>query len=51
MEEKTYKYGKEEGFLTTWYENGQKQLEGTIKNGEAISQKCWDEDGNETECY
>ena len=34
----------------TYYENGQKQTEGTLKDGELISSKCWDEDGNEKEC-
>ena len=34
-----------------WYENGQKSSEVTYKDGEEISSKCWDEDGNECECY
>jgi len=32
------------------YPNGQKRIEGTYKDGELISQECWDEDGNEKEC-
>ena len=51
---KTYKESK--GMLElvkaiTWYENGQKWLEETYKDGEVISEKCWDEDGYERECY
>jgi len=38
------------GLYTTWYENGQKKWEGTYKDGERISIKCWDEDGNEPDC-
>ena len=41
---------KEDGLWTLWYENGQKQWEGTYKDGEGISSKCWDEEGNECEC-
>ena len=33
-----------------WYDNGQKESEGTYKNGIRISSKCWDKDGNEREC-
>jgi len=29
---------------------GQKVEEGTYKDGELISEKCWDEDGNEIGC-
>ena len=31
--------------LTRWYENGQKAEEVTLKDGEEISFKKWDEDG------
>jgi len=48
--ESTYKDGKEDGLWTTWYENGQKMGEETFKDGVVISEKCWDEDGNECEC-
>ena len=41
---------KEEGKATIWHENGQKSDEVTYKDGELISEKCWDEDGNECEC-
>ena len=44
------KGGKENGLKTYWYENGQKMEEETFKDGELISQECWDEDGNEKEC-
>ena len=32
------------------YENGQKSYEVTYKDGELISEKCWDEDGNKRDC-
>ena len=48
--EGTYKEGKKDGLWTYWYENGQKMEEETFKDGELISQECWDEDGNEKEC-
>ena len=33
-----------------YYENGQKKSEETFKDRDLISEQCWDEDGNETEC-
>ena len=48
--EGTYKDGKEDGKWTEWYENGQIKEEANFKDGELISEKCWDEDGNEKEC-
>ena len=48
--EVTLKDGKEDGLWTKWYyRNGQKE-EGTYKDGELVSSKCWDRDGNEKEC-
>ena len=46
------KYGHpiRNGKRITWFENGQKSSEVTYKEGKLISDKCWDEDGNETEC-
>ena len=49
--EGTYKDGKEDGLWTEWHDNGQKRAEFTYKDGEVISEKCWDEDGYERECY
>ena len=46
----TFKDGKKDGLVTWWYENGQKRDERNYKDGELISQKCWDEDGNDCEC-
>jgi len=34
----------------SWYSNGQKESEGTYKDGEVISSKCWDWNGNEMDC-
>ena len=42
--------GLQDGLWTVWHENGQKESERTYKDGELISSKCWDEDGNEMEC-
>ena len=50
-EESILKDGKMDGLHTEWYEyDGQKKEEGNYKDGELISSKCWDEDGNEKEC-
>jgi antitoxin component YwqK of YwqJK toxin-antitoxin module len=48
--EATYKDDVQIGKYTDWYDNGQKMYEGTFKNGDLISEKCWDEDGNEKDC-
>ena len=46
-----YKDGESwDGKWTFWYENGQKRSETTFKDGELISGKCWDEDGDEIDC-
>ena len=51
-QEGTHKDGKSDGLVTFWYRNGQKRGERTFKDGSSypISEKCWDEDGNECEC-
>ena len=46
-----FKDGLPNGKFTEWYENGQKREEATYKDGELFSEECWDEDGNEKECY
>ena len=48
--EGTLKDGELDGLVTRWYENGQKEVEVNFKDGKRISEKCWDEAGNETEC-
>ena len=50
MYEGTFKDGDSTDVWTGWYENGQKKWEGTYKDGELISEKCWDQDGDECEC-
>ena len=45
-EEGTCKDGKPDGLHTQWYENGQKKVEGTRKDGKLIEVTWWDEDGN-----
>ena len=37
----------EEGLFTAWYDNGQKQQEGTWKDGKKVSETKWDKEGNE----
>ena len=34
----------------TYYSSGQKESEGTYKDGERTSLECWDWNGNETDC-
>ena len=41
---------KQDGVWKDYYENGQLKTEFNFKDGDLISHKCWDEDGNETEC-
>ena len=48
--ESTYKNDKLNGLWTEWNDNGQKLSEKTFKDGELISEKCWDGDGNERDC-
>jgi antitoxin component YwqK of YwqJK toxin-antitoxin module len=38
------------GKVYSFYENGKRYSEGTFKDGDLISAKCWDEDGNEKDC-
>lgn len=38
------------GLVKDYYPNGKLKKERVFNNGEVNSQKCWDEDGNETEC-
>ena len=45
-----YKDDKMEGLWKWYYKNGQLKSEENYINGEIISKKCWDEDGNEIEC-
>ena len=44
------KEGKYDGLYRHWHENGQLKWEWNWKNDDRISVKCWDENGNETEC-
>ena len=48
--DRIYKDGKLEGLWKSYYDNGQLKYDWNYKEGELISQKCWDEDGNEKEC-
>ena len=41
---------KLEGPLKIYYENGKLKAEAIFKNGELVSEKCWDIDSNEIEC-
>ena len=46
IDKKTYSTLKEEGKWVEYHENGQKQYEGTFKDGNLISKKRWNEDGS-----
>jgi len=49
-DEVNYVNGKPHGIWTFWDYDGQKFRQEIWENGEWISSKCWDEDGNEEEC-
>ena len=45
------KDGKLDGLCRKWYQwNGQLKEERNYKDGEVVSQKCWDENGNQIDC-
>ena len=46
-----FKDGERDGLWNRWHDNGQKWSEQTYKDGELNFSKCWDEDGNEKECF
>ena len=46
----TLKDGKLDGLSIYWDRKEQLDTKRTYKDGELISQKCWDEDGNECVC-
>ena len=45
-----YKEGKEDGILKHYYENGQLMWKCNYTDGEKVSEKCWNEAGNEIPC-
>ena len=50
-QEYNYRDGKQDGLLYDFHHpNGQKSWEGNFNKGEKMSERCWDEDGNEIEC-
>jgi len=49
--EGVFKDGERDGLWNRWHDNGQKWSEQTYKDGELNFSKCWDEDGNEKECF
>ena len=46
--EGTLKNGKHDGLSTMWRENGKKRAEAIWKDGELVSLKNWDDEGNES---
>ena len=44
-----FKDGVQVGAETSWYANGQKRIEMVFENGQVVSTKRWDPDGNEAE--
>jgi hypothetical protein len=46
--EATLKNGKADGPSTMWRENGKKRAEAIWKDGELVSLKNWDDEGNES---
>ena len=45
--ETLYSNGKKNGYSYWWYKNGIKKMEVNYYNNNSISQKRWDEEGNE----
>ena len=45
-----FKEGKEDGILKHYYENGQLMWKCNYTDGEKVSEKCWNETGNEIPC-
>jgi antitoxin component YwqK of YwqJK toxin-antitoxin module len=48
--ETSYKNGVKDGFTREWFKSGQLFKEAVYKDGNLISQKCWDEEGEVFEC-
>lgn len=48
--EGNYIEDKHDGLSRRWHENGQKDREWIYKDGELISETCWDENGNLIKC-
>ena len=48
--ENAYREGELYGLSTNWDRKRKMDSQSIYKDGELISQKCWDEDGNEYEC-
>lgn len=50
LNEGRHKKNEMDGEWKGYYESGNLRKIGVFKDGVVLSQKCWDEDGNETEC-
>jgi antitoxin component YwqK of YwqJK toxin-antitoxin module len=48
--EGNFKSGKPDGATKIWYESGQLKTEKTFKDGKLVSQKCFDQRGDEMKC-
>jgi len=48
--EGNFKNGKQDGLERTWHFNGRLISEANFTEGNLISKKCWDEEGNKIEC-
>ena len=48
--ESDYKDDKRDGIYKRYNENGKLIVEGNYKNGEAVSETCYDEQGNKKHC-
>jgi len=46
----TYNEGNKEGIFLSYYKNGNKKTEGVISYDGTIEERCWDEDGNLSDC-
>ena len=48
--EGNFKNGKQDGLERTWHFNGRLISAANFTEGNLISKKCWDEEGNKIEC-
>ena len=48
--EGNFKNGKQDGLERTWHFNGRLISEANFTEGNFLSKKCWDEEGNKIEC-
>ena len=51
ISESNYKDNMANGWQRDWHENGQLKYQCYAEGADCLSKKCWDENGNEVDCY